>query len=180
MHFRSLVVRAASALVVLPFTSGAQTVATTTVSGTLYDAAVGRPLSGAYVSFQGARDTVRTDGNGRYRLSVPRTASVLIVWREGYQDLKVPDTKLTTEQLRADIELRTDPPPRTETASGQVVVPMLWIVRDAPDTLRVLDSSRYLVYPQSSYAISHGGSNPPNGFKYGLAGSFGVTLAVKK
>jgi len=180
MRFNFFVLRAASALVTLPIAFARQPTSTTIVSGKVVDAGSRLPLGGAFISFQTAKDTVRTDSTGHFRISVPRTASILLVWKDRYQDFKFPDATLTTETLRADIELRADPPARTRVPSGAMIVPFLWIVRDAPDTLRVLDSSLRLLYPESLYVTYRSQSHPQTGMSYGLAGSNGVIVAIKK
>jgi len=81
---RPLIILAISLLCYLQVT--AQT--TSTVSGTVTDASSSEPLVGVSVSVQGAVNSVQTDGNGRFKLSANKGATLIFRY-VGYTESRI-------------------------------------------------------------------------------------------
>ena len=84
-----------------------------TITGTILDAADGKPLPGAGVTVKGGTASVITDGDGKFTISVPDDNAVLIIRYVGYVAQEI------TVGSRTKIEVRLE---GTAESLNQVVV----------------------------------------------------------
>lgn len=143
-----------------------------TIDGVVRTAGGSEPIPNATV-YTEASDTTLTDSAGRFTLRVSRLSSLLGVRKEGFLAFEYPMLRLTTDTLRAEIELRTDPPGRESYGTARHLF-HLCIVVDAPDRLVVRNHCGTNSLAWSEYTrriIKHNPWNPyfgPAGDKGGV------------
>jgi hypothetical protein len=97
------------------------------MSGIVREALSGKPLGDVRITVGDV--TATTDSNGRFALSVAVGPSRLVLQREGYLDFQYPLFNVRSDELTAEIELRTDPlMPQMYASNGGI--PFLCVVDD--------------------------------------------------